>query len=47
MLGLQDNDASRLNESDLGNGLTDKEAVKIIMNNLEHTLQLKEDHFKD
>jgi len=36
-----------LNEADLGPGLTDKEAVEIILAELRSLLQLKEDHFKD
>ena len=37
---------SNLSELDLGNGLTDAQAVEKIMNDLEELLQLKEDHFK-
>ena len=36
-----------LNEFDLGAGLTDGEAVQIIMNDLRTLLQQKEDHFTD
>ena len=44
MLGISD---GNLNESQLGSGLTDSEAVEIIMKDLEELLQLKEDHFKE
>lgn len=36
-----------MNMADMGTGLTDEQAVKIIMSELENLLQQKEDYFKD
>ena len=40
-------DMECFNMDELGSGLTDGEAVKLIMKELENLLQQKEDYFKD